>query len=93
MSRLPPPPPPPLNSSRRVGLSRPPPLTLDASDGNGAAATGDDEQNEAHGAVWEDTFDPFSQGFGATRDLGQDTSGGLAMGAADNLPGARPAWC
>jgi hypothetical protein len=59
MSRPPPPPPPPLNSVRRVGLSRPPPPTLDAMDGNGAAATGDEEQNGAHGAVWEDSFAPF----------------------------------
>jgi hypothetical protein len=70
MSRLPPSPPPPLNSGRRVGLPRPPPLTLDASDGNGAAAAGDEEENRAHGTVWEDSFAPFSQGFGATDELG-----------------------
>jgi hypothetical protein len=49
MSR--PPPPPPLNSGRRVGLPRPPPLTLDALDGNGAAVAKDEEQNGAHGVV------------------------------------------
>jgi hypothetical protein len=41
MSRSPPPPPPPLSySSRRVGLPHPPPVTLDDSDVNGAAAVG-----------------------------------------------------
>jgi hypothetical protein len=34
-------------------------------DGNGAAATGDEEQNGAHVAVWEDSFAPFSEGFEA----------------------------
>jgi hypothetical protein len=67
-----PPPPPPLNSGRRVGLPRPPPLTLDASDGNGAAAAGDEEENGAHGAVWKDSFALFSQGFGAAGDLGDN---------------------
>jgi hypothetical protein len=52
MSRPWPPLPSPLNSGCRVGLSRPPPLTLDASDGNGAAAAGDEQQNRAHGEVW-----------------------------------------
>jgi hypothetical protein len=45
MSRPPPPPPPPLNSGRRVGLPRPPPQTLPGSDGYGAAAAGDEEEN------------------------------------------------
>jgi hypothetical protein len=86
MSRPPPPLPPPLNSGRRVGLSRPPPPTLDALDGNGAAAAGDEEQNGAHGAVWEDSFAPFSEGFDAASDFGEEEAGGLGTGAADGLP-------
>jgi hypothetical protein len=52
-------------------------------DGNGVAATGDEEQNKAHGAVWEDSFAPFSEGFEATGKLGEDMAGGLGTGAAD----------
>jgi hypothetical protein len=85
ISRPPPPPPPPLNSSRRIGLSRPPPLTLDASDVNGAAAAGDEEENGAHGAIWEDSIAPFSQGFGAVGDLGDDEAGRIAGVTADPL--------
>jgi hypothetical protein len=84
MSRPPPPPPPPLNSGRRVGLPRPP-LTLDASDVNGAAAAGDEKENGAHGVVWENSIAPFSQGFGAAGDLGDDEAGGIAGVAADPL--------
>jgi hypothetical protein len=86
MSRPLPPPPPPLNSGRRVGLSCPPPPTLDALDGNGAEAVGDEEQNGAHGAVWEDSFAPFSEGFDAAGDFGEEEAGGLGTGAADGLP-------
>jgi hypothetical protein len=85
MSLPPPPPPPPLNSGRRVGLPRPPPLTLASSDGNGAAAARDEEENGAHGVVWEDSFAPFSQGFGAPGDLGDDEADDLATGATDGL--------
>jgi hypothetical protein len=76
---------PALNSSCRVGLSRPPPLTLDASDVNGAAATGDEEENGSHGIVWEDSIASFSQGFGAADDLGDDEAGGIAGVAAEPL--------
>jgi hypothetical protein len=86
MSRLSPPPPPPLNCGRRVGLSRPPPLTLDASDGNGVAAAGDEQQNGVHDDVWEDSFAPFSQGFDAVGDLGEEEAVGLGTGVADGLP-------
>jgi hypothetical protein len=76
---------PALNSSCRVGLSCPPPLTLDASDVNGAVAAGDEEENRAHGVVWEDSITPFSQGFGAAGDLGDDEAGGIAGVAAEPL--------
>jgi hypothetical protein len=82
MSRLPPSPPPPLNSGRRVGLSRPPPLTLDASDGNGAVAAGEEEQNGAHGAVCEDSFAPFSQEFDAAGEFGDHQAGGATVAAS-----------
>jgi hypothetical protein len=59
MSRPPHPQPPPLSSSCRVGLQRPPPITLDGSDVNGMVDVIVGEQNGADGAGGEDSFDLF----------------------------------
>jgi hypothetical protein len=55
-------------------------------DGNGAAATGDEEQNRGHVANWQDSFGPFSEGFDVPDDFGEEEPGDLGTGGADALP-------
>jgi hypothetical protein len=82
MSQPPPPPPPPLTSAHRVGLSRPPSVTLDSSDGNGMETAGIEEENGAEVAFREEPLGPFSQSLGAGAGSSQGRpAAGLARGA------------